>query len=140
MLWLKAFHIIFVVTWFAGLFYLPRLFIYHALANDAVSIARFKIMEHKLIKIIMTPSAALATAFGAAMIALNWTYYSHQHWLWAKLALVTCLLGYHAYAVFIARTLANDGTPHSARFYRIFNELPALVLISVVILVVVKPF
>ena len=140
MLWLKALHVIFVVTWFAGLFYLPRLFIYHSLATDAVSIARFKVMEHKLISVIMTPSALLATSFGAAMIATNWGYYSQARWLAVKLALVVCLIGYHVYCLAIARALARDHTPHSTRFYRIYNELPALVLVIVVLLAVVKPF
>lgn len=140
MLWLKAFHVIFVVTWFAGLFYLPRLFIYHSLAIDAISIARFKVMEHKLITIIMTPSAFMAVGIGATMISLNWAYYAHAHWLWAKLILVSLLIAHHAYAVVIAHALARDHNPHSARFYRIYNELPALVLIGAVILAVVKPF
>ena len=140
MLLLKAFHIIFVVTWFAALFYLPRLFIYHAQAADEISIARFKIMERKLVNIIMTPSALLATGFGASMIAADWNYYGHARWLGVKLVLVVCLIVYHAYAMRISRALAKDLRPHTDRFYRIFNELPALVLVSVVLLAVVKPF
>ena len=140
MLWLKALHLIFVVTWFAGLFYLPRLFIYHALCDDAPGIARFKVMERKLLNVIMTPSALLAIGFGAIMIGADWHYYGHARWLGAKLVFVAGVVAYHAYCAYIVRSLANDNSPHGATFYRVFNELPALALICIVILAVVKPF
>src|SRR5687768_1063513 len=95
MAWVKSFHIIFVITWFAGLFYLPRLFVYHAMATDAVSIERFKVMERKLYYGIMMPSAVLAVLFGV-WLWLAW-FRDAGGWLHAKLALVAALVGYHAW-------------------------------------------
>ena len=138
MLWLKAFHIIFVVTWFAGLFYLPRLFMYHATATDAVSIERFKMMERRLF-VIMTIGAAFAAVFGIAMVALA-PGFMQAGWIHAKLTLVLVLLGYHAWCYRLVATFRKDANRHSARWFRIFNEVPGLLLIAIVILVVVKPF
>jgi putative membrane protein len=136
--WLKAFHIIFVVTWFAGLFYLPRLFVYHAMSVDQISLERFKVMERKLYRGIMTPSAALAVLFGIGMLLLvpGWL---QQGWLHAKLALVALLLGYHAYCGQLVRDFREDRNRRSHVWYRWFNELPVAVLIAVVLLVVLKP-
>lgn len=139
-LWLKAFHIIGVVTWFAAMFYLPRLFVYHSMTEDAPGQERFKMMEDKLYRIIMRPSMFAAVGFGLALLYLSWDSYASSIWLWIKLAGVAVLLGYHHYCLRIIRSLAEGTNPHSERFYRIFNELPALLLILIVILVVVKPF
>ena len=140
MLWIKAFHIIFVVTWFAGLFYLPRLFVYHAQSSDEISIERFKIMERRLYRGIMTPSAILATVFGIWLLSYNFYFYLHQGWFHSKLTLVVLLWLYHLYCGhLVARFKANKNI-YSSTFYRWFNEIPALILIAVIILVVVKPF
>ena len=137
MLWVKAFHIIFMVTWFAGLFYLPRLFVYHAQSEDAASIARFKIMERKLFYGIMTPGAVLTLAFGFWL----WLGYGiGGGWLMAKLALVVLLLAYHGYCAKLLLDFKHDRNTRGHVWYRWFNELPVLLLIAVVILVVVKPF
>lgn len=139
MLWLKAFHIVFVVTWFAALFYLPRLFIYHNDTRDDVGNARFKLMERKLVNVIMNPSAVLASVLGGLLLWNAWAAFGQAAWLWAKLALVILLYAYHFGCLRIAAEFARDERRRSDRFLRIFNELPALVLISVVVLVVVKP-
>lgn len=137
MLWVKAFHIITVVTWFAALFYLPRLFVYHAMSEDAVSIERFKVMERKLYRGIMTPSAMLAVTLGLWL----WLGFGFSGgWLHAKLALVTILLIYHVYCGKLLREFRDDRNRHGHVFYRWFNEFPVLILVAVVILVVVKPF
>jgi putative membrane protein len=137
MLWVKALHVIFMVTWFAGLFYLPRLFVYHAQAADAISIERFKIMERKLYFGIMTPGAILTVLFGAWL----WLGYGITGgWLHAKLALVVVLVAYHVYCGKLLRDFKRDRNRHGHVWYRWFNELPVLILIGVVILVVVKPF
>ena len=137
MLWIKAFHIIFMVTWFAGLFYLPRLFVYHAMSDDAPSIARFKIMERKLFFGIMTPGAILTIGFG---LWLMLGYGFNGGWLHAKLALVLLLVVYHAYCGKLLLDFKHDRNRHSHVFYRWLNEAPVLVLVAIVILVVVKPF
>ncbi len=139
-LWLKAFHIIFVVTWFAGLFYLPRLFVYHSSATDQISKDRFKVMESKLYRIIMNPSMVLAVGLGIWLLVETWQAFSGQGWIWLKIFLVVLLIGYHHYCLRIMKSFATDQVPHSEKFFRIFNEVPALVLIVAVILVVVKPF
>jgi putative membrane protein len=138
MLWIKAFHIIFMVTWFAGLFYLPRLFVYHVQATDAVSIDRFKAMERRLYRGIMTPSAVLTLAFGSWL----WLGFGITGgWLMAKLVLVAILVAHHVWLGFLMRDFARDRNRHSHVFYRWINEIPAApILFLVVILVVVKPF
>lgn len=138
MLWLKAFHIVFVVSWFAALFYLPRLFLYHADATDAVSIERFKIMERRLFG-MMTLAAILAAGFGLAMLALAPGYLSFG-WLHAKLTLVALLIGYHLWCYRLLVAFRVGANRHSANWYRLFNEVPTVLLIAIVILVVVKPF
>jgi len=139
-LWLKALHIIFVVTWFAGLFYMPRLFVYHAAATDQTSKDRFKVMERKLYRVIMNPSMIATVVFGVWLLVESWQAYSTQGWIWIKITLVLALIGYHHYCLRIIKAFANDRAPHSERFFRVFNEMPALVLIVAVILVVIKPF
>ena len=137
MLWIKAFHIIFMVTWFAGLFYLPRLFVYHAMSEDAPSIARFKIMERKLFFGIMTPGAIFTIGFG---LWLMLGYGFSGGWLHAKLALVLLLVIYHVYCGKLLLDFKHDRNRHGHVFYRWLNEAPVLVLVAIVILVVVKPF
>ncbi|MGE0875253.1 MAG: CopD family protein [Burkholderiales bacterium] len=136
MLTLKALHIGFMVTWFAGLFYLPRLFVYHALAEDRVSIERFKIMERKLYWGIMTPGALLTIVFGT-WLWLGWGY--SGAWLNAKLGLVALLVGYHVWCGKLMMDFRRERNVHSHVWYRWFNEVPVLVLFAAVFLVVFKP-
>lgn len=138
MLWIKALHIVFMVTWFAGLFYLPRLFVYHALAEDPVSIERFKVMERKLYLGIMMPSMVLTAVFGLWL----WLGYGITgNWLMAKLALVVVLIAHHFWLGQLMADFRRDANRHSHVFYRWINEIPAApILFAVVILVVVKPF
>jgi len=140
MIWAKAFHVIFMVTWFAGLFYLPRLFVYHATVEDAPGNERFKIMERKLFFGIMTPGAILTVALGSWMLIAGWEAYSHSGWMHAKLALVAGLIVYHLYCGKLLTDFKHDRNRHSHVFYRWFNEIPVLILIGVIILVVVRPF
>ena len=138
MLWLKAFHIVFVVTWFAGLFYLPRLFLYHVGAQDTVSIERFKTMERRLFA-IMTIGATLAAVFGISMLLVAPSYLRFG-WLHAKLALVAALIGHHIWCYRLLVAFREGRNSHSERWYRVFNEIPSVLLIAIVVLVVVKPF
>ena len=138
MLWLKAFHIVFVVTWFAGIFYLPRLFIYHAAAADTLGIERFQTMERRLFA-IMTIGASLTLLFGLAMVAVTPALLA-TGWLRLKLALVAALIGYHIWCYRLIIDLRAGRNRHSSTWYRVFNEGPALLLIAIVILAVVKPF
>lgn len=137
--WLQAFHIISIVTWFAALFYLPRLYVYHAMAEDEISLERFKVMERKLYRGIMNPSAIVAVGLGLILLAMSPTWLT-QGWMHVKLALVALLIAYHLYCGRILRTFAEDRNERSHKWYRVFNELPVLVLVPVVILAVVKPF
>ncbi len=141
MLWVKAFHVIFMVTWFAALFYLPRLFVYHAMSDDAISNDRFKVMERKLFYGIMTPGAVLTTIFGLWMLFdYGWALYASMGWLHLKLLIVAILIAYHLYCGKLVTAFKQDRNQHSHVFYRWFNELPVLLLVAVIILVVVKPF
>jgi putative membrane protein len=137
MLWLKAFHIVFVVTWFAGLFYLPRLFVYHVAASDAASRERFVIMERRLFG-MMTMGGTLAIVFGLSMVAAAPGYLDFL-WLRVKLVLVAGLLVYHLWCHKLLRDLRDGRSTRSERWYRIFNEVPLLFLIAIVVLAVVKP-
>jgi putative membrane protein len=140
MAWVRAFHIIFVVTWFAGLFYLPRLFVYHAMCTDEPGIERFKVMERKLYFGIMTPGALLTIVFGLWLLfAYGWEVYKQAWWLHAKLALVVLLIGYHLYCGKLLADFARDRNRHSHVYYRWFNEVPVVFLVAIVILAVVKP-
>lgn len=137
MLWIKALHIIFVVAWFAGLFYLPRLFAYHSASTDRVSDERFLVMERKLYFVIMTPAAVLALAFGLWL----WLGYGVTGaWLHLKLGLVLILIGFHFYCGRLMRAFAHHRNRHGQTFYRWLNEVPTLLLVAIVILAVVKPF
>lgn len=140
MLWLKALHIILATCWFAGIFYLPRLFVYHAMAEDAVSRERFKVMERKLYNGIMIPSMILTLVFGLWMLFDNWSGYRHQGWLHAKLVLVVLLVGYHHLCGAYMKRFARDENTRSHKFYRWFNEVPVVLLLGIVILAVVRPF
>lgn len=137
MLWVKSFHVIFMVTWFAGLFYLPRLFVYHAMSEDPTSIERFKVMERKLFYGIMTPGALITVALGLWL----WLGYGFTGgWMHAKFALVLVLIAYHAYCGKLLVDFKHDRNTRSHVFYRWFNEFPVILLIAIVVLVIVKPF
>ena len=140
MLWIKALHIIFMVTWFSGLFYLPRLFVYHAMATDTISIERFKIMERKLYYGIMTPGAIFTILFGVWLISLNPQAYMQMLWMHLKLSLVLLVIIYHIYLGMLMRRFKTNSNKHGHVFYRVLNEIPVLFLIGIVLLVVVKPF
>ena len=139
MLWVKAFHLIFIVTWFAGLFYLPRLFVYHAMSEDKISQDRFVIMERKLFWGITTPSAVVTIALGSWLLYGNWSYFMSWWWMHVKLALVVLLLIYHGYCWWHMRKLREGSNLRSHVFFRVFNELPVFLLIAIVALIVVKP-
>jgi putative membrane protein len=138
MLWIKAIHVIFMVTWFAGLFYLPRLFVYHAASDDAAGNDRFKIMERKLYA-IMTIGAVVTVVFGLWLLFAYW-WPPTAGWLQVKLVLVVLLIAYHLYCGHLVRVFRDDANRRSHVFYRWFNEFPALILIAVGLLAIVKPF
>jgi protoporphyrinogen IX oxidase len=137
MLWVKALHVVFVVTWFAGLFYLPRLFVYHTRTSDPPGLARFIVMERRLF-FIMSVGALLAVLFGTAMIIAAPGYLA-MGWLRAKLLLVAALVGYHACCYHLMLQLRAGANRHTQRWFRLFNEVPGLLLLAIVILAVVKP-
>ena len=139
MLWIKAFHIVFVITWFAGLFYLPRLFVYHAMSTDSTSLERFKIMERKLFRGIMTPSAVLALLSGIALLHYV-PGHLHTGWMVLKLVLVSLLIFYHVWCGMILKTFREDRNTRSHVWYRWFNEAPVVVLVGIIVLVIVRPF
>lgn len=138
-LWVKAFHLIAVITWFAGIFYLPRLFVYHATADDEPSKERFKIMERKLYRGIMNPSMVIALILGIWLLTMV-PAYLQAGWLHAKLALVILVIGYHHWCGKLLKVFKNDANTKSHVWYRWFNEVPVIALIGIVILVIVKPF
>lgn len=141
MLWVKALHLIFMVTWFAGLFYLPRLFVYHAMSSDEISIERFKIMEHKLYFGIATPGAVCTLLFGFwTMFYSGFTTNSGQWWLYVKLSLVGLLVAYHLYCGKLLFDFKRDRNRHDHVWYRWFNEVPVIFLIGIILLAVVRPF
>jgi putative membrane protein len=137
LLWLKACHVIAMVTWFAGLFYLPRLFVYHAEAKDSIGAERFRIMERRLFA-LMTVGAGATLIFGIAMLMVAPMYLT-MGWLHAKLALVAMTVVYHLYCYKFTRDFAFNRNAHTAKWYRVFNEIPSLLLIGIVILAIVKP-
>ncbi len=143
MLWIKAFHIIFMVTWFAGLFYLPRLFVYHSMSSDAISNERFKVMERKLYYGITMPGGIITIILGLwLLIGYWWTPFlavKGMVWLHIKLLLVSLLIIYHFYCGKLVADFKYDRNQHSHVFYRWFNEFPVLILIAVVILAIIKP-
>jgi putative membrane protein len=139
MLWLKAFHIIFVVCWFAGLFYLPRIFVYYAASEHPQTREQLAIMARRLYRFV-TPFMFIAIALGLAMLSTNWGYYLQAKWMWVKLAGVAFLVVYHFQCGrYVTRINANQDT-HTHVFYRFFNEVPVIFLFLIVILAVLKPF
>lgn len=141
MLWLKALHLIFMVTWFAGLFYLPRLYVYHSMSNDEVSNERFKVMESKLFFGIMTPGMLATMLFGIWMlVGYDWAVYAKAGWMHAKLALLALALVYHYFCYLWMLDFKYNRNQRSHVFYRWMNEVPVLFLVGIVILAVVKPF
>lgn len=139
MLYIKAFHIIAIVAWFAGLFYLPRLFVYHADTYDETSVIRFQIMEKRLYYGITWPAASLTTLLGLWLLSYNPAYYLKAGWMHAKLSLVVLLWVYHLLCGHYLKAFAQNKNQKSALFFRIYNEIPTLFLIAIVLLVVVKP-
>ncbi|HEX2241670.1 MAG TPA: protoporphyrinogen oxidase HemJ [Gammaproteobacteria bacterium] len=139
MLWVKAFHVIFMVTWFAGLFYLPRLFVYHAMSEDAISHTRFVVMERKLFWGIMTPGAIITISLGLWLLLENWLVYVSAGWMHIKLIAVALLLVYHVWCGKLLRDFKHDCNVHSHLWYRWFNEIPVIFLIVIVSLAIVKP-
>ena len=139
MLWIKSFHIIAVVCWFSGLFYLPRLFVYHAMSEDQISKDRFVIMERKLFWGITTPSMVVTLALGFWLLCGNWSYFMAWWWMHVKLAMVAMLVIYHFVCWWHMVQLRDERSVRGHVFFRIFNELPVLLLVGVVILIVVKP-
>ena len=140
MLVIKALHVIAMVAWFAALFYLPRLFVYHADAEDETGIARFKVMERRLYYAIGWPAAIITSGLGIILIGYNTRYYLHAGWMHAKLSLVILLWVYHLLCGRFVKQFARDSNTRSSVFYRIFNEAPTILLIGIVLLVIVKPF
>lgn len=140
MKWILSIHVVFVVCWFAGLFYLPRLFVYHAMSNDTISQERFKIMERKLFWGIMTPSAVITVLTGLWLSYEVWHQYESVLWPKFKFALVLLLIGYHLLCARYLYQFKNDRNLHSHVFYRWFNEVPVVLLFGIIIFVIVKPF
>ena len=138
-LWIKAFHLIMIVSWFAGIFYLPRLFVYHAETRDSAGDERFKVMERKLYRGIMMPSMVLTVLFGLWLLHMVPSDLS-QPWMHAKLTLVALLIAYHFLCGYYVKAFARGANTRSHKFYRIFNEIPVFLLIGIIILVVVRPF
>ena len=139
MLWIKAFHIIAVICWFAGLFYLPRLFVYHALSEDQISQDRFVVMERKLFWAITTPAGILAVVLGAWLLLLNADYYLAYWWMHIKLLLVLGVIAYHFICWRMLVAFRERRASYSQLYLRVFNELPVFLLIGIVVLIVVKP-
>lgn len=140
-MWLKSLHIIFMTTWFAGLFYLPRLFVYHAMSEDATSQERFKTMERKLYRGIMTPGMIATLVFGVWMLVdYAWALYGRMGWLHLKLVLIALLVGYHLWCGRLLAAFRDDRNRHGHVWYRWFNEVPVLFLIAIVLLAGLKPF
>ncbi len=143
MLWLKSLHVISMVTWFAGLFYLPRLFVYHSQVNTTTDTAgdrRFKTMERKLFRGIMTPGAVLTVVFGLWLLMPAWDAYMQQAWMIVKLIVVAALVGYHLWCGKLVGDFAQGANRHGHIWYRWFNEVPTVALAAIVILAVVEPW
>ena len=140
-MWLKAWHLIGMVTWFAGLFYLPRLFVYHAMTDDQVSIERFKVMERKLYFGITTPAGIFTLVMGFWMLYdYAWEAFGEQLWLHLKLALIVLLVVYHLYCGVLVAAFKEDSNRYSHVWYRWFNEVPVVALVGVTLLATLKPF
>jgi len=140
MLWVKALHVIFMVTWFAGLFYLPRLFVYHAACDDESGRERFKVMEFKLFVIMTIGAVATAISGIWLLVAYAWQSYADSVWLSAKPSMIVMLVIYHVYCWKLVQEFKTTHTRHGHKFYRWLNEFPVLLLFAIILLVVVKPF
>ena len=138
--WVLAFHLIAVICWFAALFYLPRLFVYHAMAEDHISIERFKVMERKLYRGIANPSMIATVVLGLWLFSMAPQAYLSQGWFHLKALLVVLLIGYHYLCLGHLKKLADDRSDKTHIYFRFFNEVPVLFLVAIVILVIVKPF
>ncbi|MCY3885007.1 MAG: CopD family protein [Gammaproteobacteria bacterium] len=140
MLYLKVLHLTFAFTWFAALFYLPRLFVYHSQSSDEFTVSKFKTMERKLYRGIMTPSALLTLVFGLWITSFSWVEYVSSTWFWCKVGCVFLLFGYHGMCGRMVRSFYNDRNTRTPTFYRIFNEVPLVFLLAILTLAIVKPF
>jgi putative membrane protein len=140
MLWIKALHLIFMVTWFSGLFYLPRLFVYHAMSSDEISIERFKIMERKLYFGITTPGAIFTIIFGIWLLSDDLSFYLQATWMYVKLGLVILLVLYHVYLGKLLLDFKYNKNQHSHVFYRWLNEIPVIFLIAIILLAMLQPW
>lgn len=138
--WIEALHIISVVCWFAVLFYLPRLFVYHADAEDSISNERFKVMERKLVRGIGNPAMIATLIFGIWLASLAPDYYLNQAWFWIKVSFVIFLVAYYHACTYFMKQFRDDKNTRSHVFYRWFNEVPVVCLIVIVIMIVVRPF
>jgi len=138
-LWLKAFHVVFMVTWFAGLFYLPRLFIYHSMNENKSGFALFEVMEKRLFG-IMTLGALLTVIFGSALVVMNWSYLITSTWFFVKFIFILMLFAYHYWCFRIMIQFREGLNQRSHTWYRWFNEMPAIALIAIIVMVIVKPF
>jgi putative membrane protein len=136
-LWCKAFHVIAMVAWFAGLFYLPRLFVYHRISTDNISIERFKIMEWRLYYAITWPAGIVTTILGYVLLYLRWDVLKHQSWIFWKLRLIVLLWGFHLACGHYLKQFARNKMPRNEVFFRVFNEVPTVLLISIIILTIV---
>jgi len=139
MLWLRALHIIAVICWFAGIFYLPRILVYYAGSEDPDTRAQLAVMAHKLYRFI-TPIAVIAILLGLAMLATNWSYYQSATWMWGKLVAVAALVIYHIACGRVVAAVQSGNDHHSHVYFRVFNEVPVVFLVIIVFLVVLKPF
>lgn len=140
-LWIKALHVIAVIAWMAGMLYLPRLYVYHADAKPGSPTSEtFKVMERRLLRAIINPAMIAAWLFGILMVTANWEGLKTQGWLHAKIAFVLLLNAVHGLFARWRKDFANDRNKHSAKFYRIWNEIPTVLMIAIVILVIVRPF
>lgn len=140
MAWLKVFHLFGVIAWFAGLFYLPRLFVYHRDASDETSRTRFVTMEQRLLRIIMLPASLVAIGFGLWIMLLHPSAYLSAPWFLAKLVLVIGLIVFHVWCARVARRFASGCNPHSAKLFRAANEMPTVLLLLLLICAIVRPF
>lgn len=138
--WITAFHVIAVVCWFAALFYLPRLFVYHAMSEDEISKERFKVMERKLYRGIANPSMIATVVLGTALVSIYPDYFLNAAWFHVKITLVLLLIIYHYACLYLLKQFRDDQNTRSHVFYRWFNEVPVLMLIGIVIMVIVRPF
>lgn len=140
-LWLKAFHLCAVIFWMAGLLYLPRLFVYHSTAKPGGELeAKMEEGEAKLLRIIMNPAMIVAFVLGLVLVATNTALYAGAAWLPVKILLVLGLIGYHGFLAKTRKSFLSGGRPRSEKFFRRINEIPAIAIIVIVILVIVQPF